>query len=39
MWSVVAFDDDETVEAVPAYWFQKDKCVWPKRIYKKMFRP
>jgi len=34
MWSVVAFDDDETVEAVPAYWFQKDKCAWPKRNYK-----
>jgi len=35
MWSVVAFDDDESVEAVPAYWFQNNKCAWPKKNYKK----
>lgn len=37
MWSVVAFNDDKSVEAVPAYWFQKDKCAWPKKKIIKNF--
>lgn len=36
MWSVVEFNDDRSVEAVPSYWIKNDKCAWPKKNSKKM---
>lgn len=33
MWSIVVFDDDKSVEAVPAYWLQNNKCAWPKKRF------
>ncbi|CAI6363437.1 unnamed protein product [Macrosiphum euphorbiae] len=34
MWSVVHFLDDSSVEAVPSYWVDNDKCAWPKNNYR-----
>lgn len=31
MWSVVHFIDDNTVEAVPSFWFENHFCAWPKK--------
>jgi len=28
-WSVVAFDIDNSVEAVPNHWFKNEMCAWP----------
>lgn len=43
MWSVVAFDDDKTVEVVPSNWIKNNICAWPKRnsaiSIKKRFIP
>lgn len=37
MWSIVVFNDDQSVEAVPSYWFNNDNnmCAWPKKNSKK----
>lgn len=29
VYTVVHFENDDTVEAVPNYWFRKNKCAWP----------
>lgn len=29
MWTVVLFDVDNTLAAVPAFWFQNGNCWWP----------
>jgi len=29
------FDVDKSHEAEPVTWYQKDKCAWPKKNYKK----
>lgn len=34
MWSIVVFNDDNSVEAVPNHWFANNRCAWPKRNYK-----
>lgn len=32
MWSVVAFDEDKSVEVVPSIWINKNnQCAWPKK--------
>jgi len=31
MWSVVLFEKDNTVEAVPTNWFKDGLCAWPKK--------
>ncbi|XP_060846836.1 uncharacterized protein LOC132932270 [Rhopalosiphum padi] len=38
MWSVVEFIDDRSVEVVPAYWLNKNKCAWPKKNSKKFIQ-
>lgn len=35
MWSIVTFKDDNSVETIPSYWYQNNKCTWPKKNYKK----
>jgi len=35
MWSVVEFNDDRSVEAVPSFWIKNKKCAWPKKNSKK----
>ncbi|XP_029345719.1 uncharacterized protein LOC107883889 [Acyrthosiphon pisum] len=35
MWSVIIFEDDNSIEAVPSIWYQKNKCAWPKNNPKK----
>lgn len=34
MWSVVHFEEENTVEAVPTNWFNKGLCAWPKKDIK-----
>jgi len=34
MWSVVEFNDDRSVEAVPSFWIKNKKCTWPKKNSK-----
>lgn len=31
LWIVVHFLEDESVEAVPNFWYKNNKCVWPKK--------
>lgn len=38
MWSVVEFIDDNSVEVVPSYWLNKNKCAWPKKNSKKFIQ-
>jgi len=35
MWIVVLFTDDNTVAAVPKFWFHDDYCAWPNKSFKK----
>lgn len=35
MWTVVSFDDENSVEAVPAHWVKNNLCAWPKKESKK----
>lgn len=35
MWTIVCFDEENTVEAVPAHWIKKNLCAWPKKDIKK----
>ncbi|XP_026819536.1 uncharacterized protein LOC113558259, partial [Rhopalosiphum maidis] len=35
-WSAVEFIDDRSVEVVPAYWLNKNKRAWPKKIQKRV---
>ncbi|KAL5234480.1 hypothetical protein ACI65C_001890 [Semiaphis heraclei] len=35
MWSIVIFDDENAVEAVPAHWMKNNLCAWPKKDTKK----
>lgn len=30
MWSIIIFDDDNSVTAVPSHWFKNGYCAWPK---------
>lgn len=34
MWIVVCFEDN-TIAAVPKFWFEKGKCAWPKKSPRK----
>lgn len=34
MWSVVSFDDENTVECVPNFWFKNNSCAWPNKNLK-----
>jgi len=36
MWSVVEFNDDRSVEAVPLFWIKIKRCAWPKKNSKQM---
>jgi len=36
MWLVVVFKDDNSVEAVPSYWYKNRKCPWPRKNAKNM---
>ncbi|CAH1183033.1 unnamed protein product [Ceutorhynchus assimilis] len=35
-WTVVHFDDDDTVEAVPSIWIHGDQCLWPPYNHDKL---
>lgn len=35
MWSIVVFDDDHSLEAVPSFWLNKNICAWPKKKPRK----
>lgn len=35
MWTIVSFDDENTVEAVPAHRIKNNMCAWPKKETKK----
>jgi len=35
MWTIVSFDDEDAVEAVPAHWMKNNMCAWPKKDIKK----
>lgn len=45
MYTVIHFEEDDTVEAVPSYWFSEDQCAWPilrsniKRFIEKKIKP
>lgn len=45
MYTVVHFEEDDTVEAVPSYWFSGNQCAWPiqksniKRFIEKNIKP
>jgi len=33
-WIVVNYLEDESVEAVPNFWYHQNKCIWPtKKIF------
>lgn len=34
MWIVVCFEDN-TIAAVPQFWFERGTCAWPKKSPKK----
>lgn len=34
MWIVVSFDDDNTVECVPNFWYKNNLCAWPNKTVK-----
>lgn len=43
-YTVVHFKNDDTVEAVPSYWFTKNQCAWPikgniQRYIEKKIKP
>jgi len=38
MWSVVEFNDDRSVEAVPSFWIKNKKCAWPKKTQNKWLK-
>lgn len=31
MWTVICFEMDNTVDAVPDFWYKKGVCAWPKK--------
>lgn len=31
MWIVVSFDDDNTVECVPNFWYKNNACAWSNK--------
>lgn len=35
MWSVVCFMNENTVAAVPSYWFRDGYCAWPNKFVRK----
>ncbi|XP_060845051.1 homeobox-like protein HDP1 [Rhopalosiphum padi] len=35
MWSVIIFENDNSIEAVPSVWYRKNTCAWPKKNQKK----
>jgi len=36
MWSVIIFENDNSIEAVPSIWYRKNNtCAWPKKNPKK----
>lgn len=44
MYTVVHFENDNSVEAVPSYWFSNNQCAWPvkgnlKRFIEKKIKP
>lgn len=30
-WIVVNYLEDESVEAVPNFWYHQNKCIWPNK--------
>lgn len=32
MWTVVLFNDDNTVAAVPSFWYKHGFCAWPHKF-------
>jgi len=36
MWSIVLFENENTVKVVPAHWIKNNVCAWPKKDVKKM---
>ena len=35
MWSIVLFENENTVEVVPTHWVKNNVCAWPKKYVKK----
>eukprot|EP00102_Acyrthosiphon_pisum_P019468 XP_016656678.1 PREDICTED: uncharacterized protein LOC107882601 [Acyrthosiphon pisum] len=35
MWSIVEFENENTIEVVPAHWVKNNVCAWPKKDVKK----
>jgi len=35
MWSVVRFTEDNTVAAVPKFWYRDGYCAWPNKSFQK----
>lgn len=31
MWSIVVFENENTIEVVPAHWVKNNVCAWPKK--------
>jgi len=34
MWSIVLFNNDNSVAAVPSHWYRNGQCAWPKKYIK-----
>lgn len=34
MWSIIIFNESNTVAAVPNHWFSNGQCAWPKSHVK-----
>lgn len=34
MWSIVLFEEENTIEVVPAHWVKNYACAWPKKDVK-----
>ncbi|KAL5239165.1 hypothetical protein ACI65C_006575 [Semiaphis heraclei] len=34
MWSIVLFNFDNSVAAVPSHWYKNGQCAWPKKYIK-----
>lgn len=34
MWTIVCFEEENCVEAVPDFWYKDGCCAWPKKYIK-----
>lgn len=34
MWSIILFENENTIEVVPAHWVKNNACAWPKKDVK-----